>query len=68
MNKWLEQWFNQLSVAKGDPTRRAVGDVHHHCNDMGQELMRQAKARGWHVVETDKHYVLIPSGMAKIRC
>lgn len=68
MNKWLEQWFSQPSAAKGDPTRRAIDDVHKHCNDNGQELLREATAKGWHVVETDKHYVLIPSGKAQIRC
>jgi hypothetical protein len=67
MNRWLEQWFAQPSVGKGDPTRRAVADVHKHCSDSGQELFKEAKARGWHVVETDKHYVLLPSGFARIR-
>lgn len=68
MTKWLDDWFNQASVATGDPTRRAIADVHRKCTDTGQELIREAVARGWHVLETDAHYVLIPTGKMGVRC
>ena len=68
MTKWLQDWFSQASVQSGDPTRRAIADVHQMCSDTGQELLREAVALGWHVLETDTHYVLIPSGVMKVRC
>lgn len=68
MNKWLEQWMSQPSVAKGDPTRRLIRDVHYHCKDEGEELIRIATAKGYHVVRTDKHYVLLLTGEIKIVC
>jgi hypothetical protein len=68
MTKWLAGWFNQSSVNGGDPTRRAKADVHKMCSDTGQELEREARARGWHVLDTGTHYVLIPSGQMNVVC
>jgi len=68
MTKWLQDWFNQPSVQSGDPTRRAIADVHKMCNDAGQELVHEASKLNWHVLETDNHYILIHSGTMKVRC
>jgi hypothetical protein len=65
---WLDDWLTQTSTGSGDPTRRAISDVHKQCSDTGQELVHEASLRGWHVVETDTHYVIIPSGTMKVRC
>ena len=68
MTNWLQDWFKQGSVRNGDPTRRAITDVHKMCADTGQELIKEASNMGWHVLETDTHYVLVPSGTMKVRC
>lgn len=68
MTKWLADWFSQQSVVSGDPTRRAITDVHKECSDSGQELKSEAITRGWHVVKTDSHYILIPTGNVSIIC
>lgn len=68
MTQWLKDWFNQPSVVSGDPTRRAIADVHKMCSDTGQELKREASNYGWHVIVTDTHYVLIPSGTMSVMC
>lgn len=57
MTQWLQDWFNQASVQAGDPTRRAIADVHKFCGDQGQELKAEAVKAGWHVVATSTHYV-----------
>ncbi len=68
MTQWLKNWLDQDSSQDGDPTRRSKEHVHSNCSDTGQELVKEAKARGWHVVETENHYILIRSGEFKIRC
>jgi hypothetical protein len=68
MTQWLQDWFNQSSVQAGDPTRRAVADVHKMCGDTGQELTREAINAGWHVLTTGTHYVLIPTGNMSVVC
>lgn len=68
MTRWLQDWFSQTSVQTGDPTRRAISDVHSMCGDSGQELIREAQNFGWHVLETQTHYILIPSGVMQVRC
>ena len=68
MTQWLQDWFNQPSVRAGDPTRRAITDVHRFCGDTGQELKNEALLSGWHVVATNTHYVLIPSGTMSVVC
>lgn len=68
MTQWLQDWFQQSSVQGGDPARRAIADVHKFCSDTGQELTLEATKLGWHVVATDTHYVLIPSGTVKLVC
>lgn len=68
MTPWLKAWLHQTSSVGGDPTRRAKADVHNHCADAGQELVAEAKALSWHVVETTNHYIIIRSGEFKIRC
>ena len=68
MTKWLQDWFSQPSVVNGDPTRRSIEDVHRMCGDTGQELLKEAVHAGWHVVKTNTHYVLIPSGTMSVVC
>jgi len=68
MTKWLQDWFGQQSVVNGDPTRRAITDVHYMCGDTGQELIKEAVILGWHVIDTGTHYVLIPTGTMSVRC
>jgi hypothetical protein len=68
VTKWLSDWFSQTSVVSGDPTRRKMDDVHKACSDTGDELKREAQAKGWHVFKTDTHYVLIPAGKVEIVC
>ncbi|PTT78953.1 hypothetical protein DBR42_22445 [Pelomonas sp. HMWF004] len=68
MTKWLSGWFNQSSVLSGDPTRRAKTDVHLQCSDTGQEIKAEALARGWHLLDTGTHYVLIPTGQMAVVC
>ena len=68
VTKWLQDWFSQPSVVNGDPTRRAIADVHAMCGDAGQELIREAINAGWHVLDTGTHYVLVPSGTMNVRC
>jgi len=68
MTKWLADWFSQPSVLSGDPTRRAKSDVHNMCGDTGQEIKAEAQARGWHVLDTGTHYVLVPTGQMGLVC
>ena len=68
MPKWLDDWLNQTSTGGGNPTRRAISDVHTQCSDTGQQLIAEAMARNWHVLETDTHWVVIPNGTMKVRC
>lgn len=68
MTQWLQGWFQQSSVLGGDPTRRAIADVHKMCSDNGQELKQEAINAGWHVLTTSTHYVLIPSGTMSVVC
>lgn len=68
MTKWLSDWFAQPSVMAGDPTRRSKSDVHTMCADTGSELKREAVQRGWHVLDTGTHYVLVPSGQMTVVC
>ena len=68
MTQWLQDWFNQASVQAGDPTRRAIADVHRFCGDQGQELKAEAVKAGWHVVATSTHYILIPAGAMSVMC
>ena len=68
MTQWLKDWFNQPSVIAGDPTRRSIADVHRMCGDTGQELRMEAVNAGWHVVATNTHYILIPTGAMAVVC
>lgn len=68
MTRWLQDWFDQQSVLDGDPTRRSIEAVHRACTDTGDELKQEAMNLGWHVVRTDTHYILIPSGTMTVIC
>lgn len=68
MTQWLKDWFNQASVLNGDPTRRSIADVHRMCGDTGQELRQEAINYGWHVISTNTHYILIPTGFMNVVC
>ena len=68
MTKWLSDWFNQASVIAGDPTRRSKSDVHSMCGGSDVELKQEAILRGWHVLDTGTHYVLVPSGQMSVLC
>lgn len=64
--KWLEKWLTQASSGNGDPTRRAKSDV--DTQSSLAELTTEAQARGWHVLDTGDHYVLIPTGKMQVIC
>lgn len=68
MNEWLKAWFEQTSSQNGEPTRRAKDDVHRMCSDRGEQMIEAAKGRRWHIVATETHYILIPSGTVEILC
>ena len=68
MTPILEKWFKQISVRRGEPTRRKIADVWKACSDKGDELRREVQARKSHVIETESHYVLLPTGKADIFC
>lgn len=56
-NAWLAQWFAAQSARNGGIVRRSIHDVRRLSSL--DEVVREAKKRGWHVIETGDQYVLL---------
>lgn len=67
MGAWLDQVFSAGQVAKGGIVRRSVFDVDQ--NASREELIDEAKERGFHVIETgDQYVILCHQGEMVIHC
>ena len=53
ISAWLKQSFN----GNGGVSRRCKRDVH-RLSSRG-ELLELVKTRGWHLIETNSHYVVL---------
>ena len=68
MNSWLRQWFDGPWQSRaGGVTRRARRDVDRMASIV--EVITEARARGWHVIETgDQVVVLCHDGDVRVHC
>ena len=67
MSKWIDDVFKAASVAKGNIVRRKRTTVEKYASV--EELIQEAKRRGFHVVETgDQIVVMCNSGLFKVVC
>ena len=67
MNAWIEQWFGAQQASSGVVIRRALADVQQYASL--DEVIDEAQARGWHVIETgDQIVVLCHEGAIQVHC
>lgn len=67
MSAWLDQVFQAGQANKGGVVRRSIHDVNHHSSE--EELISEAKKRGFHVIETGEQYVILcHEGSLEIHC
>lgn len=67
MSAWLNDIWKAGQANKGGVVRRAVGDVHRFSSQ--SELIREARRRGYHVIEAgDQYIVLCNEGSLVIHC
>jgi len=67
MSAWLDQVFQADQANNGGVVRRSVDDVLKHSSR--NELVTEARQRGFHVVETGDQFVIIcNTGELKIHC
>jgi hypothetical protein len=67
MNEWTQQWFDANQAQTGGVIRRNRKDVDKYASL--SEVVREARARGWHVLETGEQVVLLcHEGDMRIYC
>lgn len=67
MNGWLAQWFSAQEADRGGIIRRRRDYVEQYASM--SSVVREAKKRGWHVVEVgDQIVVLCNEGDLRVLC
>lgn len=65
---WIDRIFEEKQAHTYGVVRRAVSNVERHRDGVG-DLIREAKRRGFHVIETGEQLVILCNpGVLKIHC
>jgi capsid portal protein len=65
---WINQIFQAAEVKDGAIVRRQIADVEKYGGGL-QELLREVKGRGFHLLEIGDQYVIVCNqGQLKVHC